>query len=232
MPSDLGFIFSSNRDENPIRPTLAPGYHFHRGQLQVYPKDEVAGGSWFGLDINLQKVACILNAQPREYPRQSKSRGKFLTKYISSPTSKNLFDYNGLAPFEFLSIEFGKNPVHISLHHWNGQELKCFEPDPSKPHIWSSLSLYSRSQHQINVEIFQKWLLSNQQVDQNKVIELQQTTFAQPLYSRNFHDYQQKYPIKTVSVTSFCADSVKQKNTLIYLELDSGRKVTRDFISA
>ena len=42
------FILTSNRDESPVRKTILPKKYFENGVEILYPKDELAGGTWIG----------------------------------------------------------------------------------------------------------------------------------------------------------------------------------------
>lgn len=235
VPYSSGFIFTSNRDENPNRPTEIPTYHYQNNTIQVYPKDEVAGGSWFGINLNHNIVASLLNAQPRYFQKRNKSRGKFLIEYISLIRNNyrtDSFQPNslvGLPPFELIHLDFDSFRRNLVQYYWDGNELKNFELDSSKPHLWSSLSLYSREKQQHYLEIFHRWLRDTETMDQKKVIRLHHDTFAQDLHSNNFFQHQQKLRVKTVSVISLMVNMGNYEKSLSYQELDSGQIVRRKF---
>ena len=42
------FILTSNRDETPLRKTIPPKTYIENGVALIYPKDELAGGTWIG----------------------------------------------------------------------------------------------------------------------------------------------------------------------------------------
>merc|ERR1711916_286128 len=54
------FIFTSNRDETPLRKTMPPKKYLENGVELTYPKDELAGVTWIGTSEK-QRLVCILN---------------------------------------------------------------------------------------------------------------------------------------------------------------------------
>ena len=235
VPYSSGFIFTSNRDENPNRPTKIPTYHYKNGTVQVYPKDEVAGGSWFGIHLNHNITASLLNAQPKHFPKKNKSRGKFLIECLTSVRGNHLTNpvepnkLIDLPPFELIRVDFDSFPVEIRKYYWNGKELKNLEVDASKPHLWSSLSLYGKKKERQYQEIFRKWLNDVETVNQKKIMQLHHRTFAQSLHSDNFFQHQRKFEIKTVSISSLEVNRGNYIRSLVYHEIDSGRFVSRKF---
>ena len=236
MPYSSGFIFTSNRDENPNRPTKIPTYHYKNGTVQIYPKDEVAGGSWFGINLNHNIATSLLNAQPKNFQKKEKSRGKFLTECISLLRSNyrrtDSFESNSLVelpPFELIRLDFDSFPIKITKYYWDGNKLKNFQLDSSKPHLWSSLSLYSREKEQYYLDTFHKWLQNIGTMDEEKVMRLHHDTFAQDLHSNNFFQHQRKYEVKTVSIISLKVNKDNYEKSLTYQEIDSRQIVRRKF---
>jgi hypothetical protein len=46
VPTQNGFILMSNRDEKTYRITIAPKVYVNHDVKLLYPKDEIAGGTW------------------------------------------------------------------------------------------------------------------------------------------------------------------------------------------
>src|SRR5690606_27855602 len=57
---NFDFIITSNRDEASFRKTLPPKTYVVDGEKLVYPKDEVAGGTWIGVSSR-NRLVCLLN---------------------------------------------------------------------------------------------------------------------------------------------------------------------------
>lgn len=230
VPTKTGFILTSNRDENPNRPTLAPDYYHNSNQSLVYPKDKIAGGTWFGINLSKSKIGCILNAQQPHDEKSSKSRGVFLLHHLSrSPSNGKLASHNfqNLTPFEYLFVDHESTKTHFFVYHWDGQDIATKKIDIRNERIWSSLSLYSREKHSEIQNYFNHWLKQNQKINQNSIFDLHENHFVQPLKSKNFHPYQQKFPIQTVSITSLSVDGGCKK--LIYKDLITKKSTIREF---
>jgi len=65
------FILTSNRDESPTRKTISPTKYDENGVQLIYPKDEIAGGTWIGLSEKNRLVCFFLGY------RKSKVSQKF-----------------------------------------------------------------------------------------------------------------------------------------------------------
>ena len=84
IPTEKGFYFTSNRDENQLRKTLIPRTYSHGIHRLTYPKDMEKVGSWLAIHANRNRLGCILN-------------GKHLTEEEKKNYSENVF-------FPFLGI--------------------------------------------------------------------------------------------------------------------------------
>ena len=140
------FILTSNRDEAPGRNTIPPEAYSVNGVKLLYPKDEVAGGTWIGASQE-NRVICLMNGGFTSHKRKEEyrmSRGIIVTDLLSS---KNVYD--AIEHYDFTNIE----PFTIVLVDWQ-EELCLFElvwdgtnshfsEKPLAPHIWSSSLLYS-----------------------------------------------------------------------------------------
>ena len=58
--TEKGFILTSNRDEKSARKTIKPKVYKHGEKSLVYPKDELAGGTWVSTNAN-NRIACLLS---------------------------------------------------------------------------------------------------------------------------------------------------------------------------
>lgn len=147
VPSKKGFVFTSNRDEQVCRKTLAPASYVEDGVGLFYPKDEVAGGTWIGLS-EYKRLVCLLNGgfvyhDPTiKFP---KSRGVVVKSIL---TSKNLLqtlesvDLEGVAPFTLIVVDWNNTHIIYELV-WCRQEKKITKLAIEQPYIWSSSTLYT-----------------------------------------------------------------------------------------
>ena len=140
------FILTSNRDEAPNRNTIPPKFYSEEGVKLLYPKDEVAGGTWFGVS-NRKRLICLLNGGFTAHKRQEKyrmSRGVVVTGLLTSEdaiASIESCDFTDIEPFTIIMVGWESS---LQLHElvWDGS-LVHFSEKPLAPHIWSSSLLYS-----------------------------------------------------------------------------------------
>lgn len=140
------FVLTSNRDEAPERKTLAPEKYIVDGTQVVFPKDEVAGGTWIGLSEK-KRLICLLNGGFTAHERAAEyrmSRGIIVTQLLAAEniieTILN-FDFTGIEPFTIILVLF---ETETQLHElvWDGNKVH-FTEKPLQPHIWSSSLLYT-----------------------------------------------------------------------------------------
>ncbi|MCY4217624.1 MAG: NRDE family protein [Flavobacteriaceae bacterium] len=230
VPTKTGFILTSNRDENPNRPTVAPDYYYSYNQTLIYPRDKVAGGTWFGVNCSQLKIGCVLNAQHPHDKKSSLSRGVFLRNHLTRRHFNGkltAYHFQGLAPFEYLLVDYKSSDIQFLVYYWDGQHLITKKVDSQKEQIWSSLSLYNSEKHTNNLKIFQDGLKQNQEINQDAVFKMHETQFVQPFKSTNFHSYQQQFPIQTISITSLSVNRENKK--LIYKDLITHHRTIREF---
>lgn len=197
LPVDKGFIFSSNRDEKQQRPTLEPASYDHRYPL-IYPKDMDHGGTWFAVDSKHKHLFCVLNAtgiQPNSIKKIS--RGQLPIKLLLGDGAILLkSSLKHIAPFQLISVNFDKT-LKLTHFHWDGNLIKKTQIDSSKPHVWSSNTLYNEAKRQGLKNDFN--LQSTQFKDWNDVIGFHKK-IAQPLNNNVF--LKKDKGLQTVSITS------------------------------
>lgn len=140
------FILTSNRDESPGRDTTKPRVYEKNAVQGLYPRDELAGGSWIGAS-SMKRVLCVLNGGftfHERKPPYKKSRGLIMINLLyAHDITFELKNTNwvGIEPFTLIIIEWD---TELSLLEfvWDGTETHFREMD-IKPHIWSSSSLFS-----------------------------------------------------------------------------------------
>jgi hypothetical protein len=156
-----GFILTSNRDEAPGRSTIPPQKYTVDGMQLLFPKDEVAGGTWIGLSEK-KRLICLLNGGFTAHERQAKyrmSRGVIVTTLL---TAENVletiltFDFEGIEPFTILLVLF---ETGTQLHElvWDGAQVH-FTEKPLQPHIWSSSLLYTEEMKQLRETWFSEFM--------------------------------------------------------------------------
>jgi uncharacterized protein with NRDE domain len=205
------FILTSNRDETPLRKTIAPDFYTENNAALLYPKDAFAGGTWIGIS-NQKRVICLLNGafekhQQKEFYR--KSRGIIVTELlavedaVSEIQQTNFID---IEPFTLVLIDF-KNELKIFELVWDGQN-KHFQQLEHTPKIWSSATLYNEDMKLERQAWFADWLQENKVFSKNKILSFHKdsskgTKETAVKMKRTF--------VETVSITSI----IKNKSILL-----------------
>jgi hypothetical protein len=161
-PSPDGFTIISSRDELKTRPTIPPKIYDHHGQVMIYPKDEIGGGSWIAAAKN-KRISCLLNgAFAQYYPlkKYPKSRGEIVLKSSSEenwPSIWESMDLYGYESFTLVTIELTGDPK-ISLWIWDEHQKHRQIRNHNKPFILSSSTLYDEVSKQERQEWFDHWI--------------------------------------------------------------------------
>ncbi len=125
------FILTSNRDESPMRKTIPPKKYIENGVELIYPKDELAGGTWIGLSEK-DRLVCLLNGGFEKHKRNTyykMSRGVVVKNILSvdDPVSYiNEFDFDNKKNDDDILIKTNKISVlidKISLGLINGSKI-------------------------------------------------------------------------------------------------------------
>jgi hypothetical protein len=151
------FVLTSNRDEAPNRHTLSPDFYNIENTKLLFPKDEVAGGSWIGVSEK-QRVLCILNGGFEKHERKATyrlSRGvvmKDLLVCANLEQTIKAYDLEGVEPFTLVIVEWNSSMEFKELV-WDGKK-KHFSNLPLEPKIWSSSSLYNSSMKKERLQWF------------------------------------------------------------------------------
>jgi hypothetical protein len=144
IPVRGNFFITSNRDEKNSRTKAVPPSRYnHNGWNLIYPKDAAAGGTWIAMKEN-GDAAVLLNGAfiyHASQPPYRKSRGVLFIEVLSSGRPALTFskiDLFEIEPFTFVILE--KNCLYE--FRWDGTERYCKQLSNSRPHIWSSATLY------------------------------------------------------------------------------------------
>jgi hypothetical protein len=145
IPGKGRITITSNRDEKLLRrQAIAPAVYQASQYKLIYPKDAAAGGSWIGLKEN-GDAAVLLNGgflphQPQAH--YTKSRGLIfldVLEAIRPVICLMKLELNNIEPFTLVLLE------NNSLYEfrWDGEEKHCKQLSVTRPHIWSSVTLYN-----------------------------------------------------------------------------------------
>ncbi|MFY7671245.1 NRDE family protein [Tenacibaculum sp. MEBiC06402] len=206
------FIFTSNRDENPKRNTIEPKEYLEDNVKLVYPKDELAGGTWIGLSER-ERLVCLLNGGYEIHEREVSyrlSRGVIVKQILKSENAVAFIEdleLNGVEPFTVVMVDW-KNDLMAYELVWTG-ERKDFRKLDNQPYIWSSSTLYTQEMKSLRKDWFSKWLSKNRNFEQSDVLNFH-------LDESNGEEISLKMKrafVETVSVTS-----IKKQNESLELQ--------------
>ena len=169
----------------------------------LFPKDEVAGGTWFGVS-NQNRLICLLNGGFIAHRREeaySKSRGIIVTDLLASENAVSTiktYDFKGVEPFTIVMVDWVEN---LSLYElvWDGVATH-FSKKPWAPHIWSSSLLYSEKIKKKRESWFSDFIFNNLRPTKTDVLEFHRTagegdSSSDVIMDRGF--------VKTKSITQF-----------------------------
>ena len=163
IPQENGYCLTSSRDEDVDRLCLPPMEYKMGDKTLIFPKDQLANGSWIAATAT-GRAACLLNGAykmdaPASYPR---SRGLIL---LESFQHHNIDDYtksvnlHEVGPFTLILLDFRKSTSGAILElRWDGEKKYISSLDAKKAHIWSSATLYDQEAAKIRSSWFSNWL--------------------------------------------------------------------------
>ena len=175
LPLEEGdFIFTSSRDEQKDRETLAPKCYREKGIHLLYPKDVRAGGTWIVVSEQ-KRLVCLLNgAFVSHVPtgNYAYSRGLVVKNILlAEHAERYIHDVNleNVEPFTLILLDWGKENVKIELV-WDGVDKYIQEIDDA-PRIWSSSTLYTAAMKEERQQWFQERLRENKIDSQEAILE-------------------------------------------------------------
>lgn len=160
IPAPDKVYLTSNRDEKHWRSqALAPAvYDFPSGKI-VFPKDADAGGTWIAAHENGNAVVFLNGGWICHTPQPPyrKSRGLILLELINSAMPYHYFlslSLDNIEPFTAVIWEDGR----LYECRWDGVRKYEQMLDASRPHIWSSVTLYNEDVIRKRQQWFEAWL--------------------------------------------------------------------------
>ena len=145
VPTKKGFVFTSNRDEDPKR-SASRIVEDKRGETTVYfPQDEEAHGSWIAYS-NQDQFICILNGAFEPHQRKSRytmSRGIMALAFFDYADIENFlndFNFDGMEPFTMILFHQGD----FRELKWDEVNLHVRTLSTDEVYLWSSATLYTK----------------------------------------------------------------------------------------
>lgn len=206
VPTIEGFVFTSNRDEDPKR-SAHNIVEDQRGDISVYfTRDEGASGTWFAYS-NADQFACVLNGAFEPHQRKefyTMSRGIMALAYFDYATIDefiNEFNFEGMEPFTLILFNKGD----FKELKWDEVELHVRTLSIQDIHLWSSATLYNHDWW-IDRSVNFKEFVARQQPDQVGIMHYHKTVL--PFVSEALQALLgspaplTNLPVKTTSVSS------------------------------
>lgn len=160
--NDSQYVLTFNRDEGKDRGNaIKPMRYNIDGTHVVFPKDTKAGGTWFAVSSK-KYTSCLFNGAFEKHKRKKSyriSRGQIIIdffKYCNHEIFFNEYDFTDVEPFTLLTIH-SEGGTKLYEARWDGEQLTVSEKDATKPHIWSSVTLYDQEETKRRKKIFEKW---------------------------------------------------------------------------
>jgi hypothetical protein len=157
-----GFALTHSRDEQAARLPSTPPQTVRIGKNSVtFPRDPQGKGTWIA--TNAQQAICLLNGAFVPHVRKSSyrhSRGLVplhYFQYASVDDFSTHYDFEDIEPFTLLCAEAGR----LTELRWTGGRLYTHEKNAFRPHIWSSVTLYSSLAIEKRDGWFREWLVHN-----------------------------------------------------------------------
>lgn len=218
-PFQEGALLSSCRDEAPVRSTALPVASKKGSFAAVYSKDTITGGTWAGM--NEQGVLIILlNGAFEKHTREKqyrKSRGLIVKELLfeTDPlTQWKHHDFEQVEPFTL--IIWSEKKLYEAV--WDGRQKHLARMDGSRPHIWSSSTLYNTAAKALRKEWFDT-AIRNNLIKSSSTLHSFLLHYADPQngFIMNRHD-----EVVTLSISIF--EMREHKTILQYYDMTTGEK--------
>lgn len=222
---DRCFITSS-RDEKATRPrAIAPVIYEGYQATLLYPKDAAANGTWIAMNQN-GNAAVLLNGafvkHEPEYPYR-KSRGLVLLDIVAAAEPVDWFAEMNLYKIEpFTIVIFHEGQLFEC--RWDGTKKYYLQLQETKPHIWSSATLYPDDVIAKRREWFDQWLADKSEPAVEDIFSFHQ--FAGEGDKENDVLMNRDGQMLTVSITGIEMNA--EKGAMHYLDLQEGKTVSKE----
>ena len=210
------FIITTNRDEAPQRKSIHPKIYDEGIVNMLYPKDELAGGTWIGLS-DKKRMICLLNGGFKGHirkPEYRHSRGLIVKALLASndlEVSINNYNFNKIEPFTIVAVDWNKSIKFFELV-WDGTETH-FKEIPLKTHIWSSTTLYTDNMKRERHQWFWEFISEN---DPNSDSIL--NFHSRPSKNKEYGIIMDRGYVKTTSITQVIKNNDLLEMSFINLE--------------
>jgi Transport and Golgi organisation 2 len=178
IPSEHTVFLTSNRDEKHWRSLASsPALYTSTSGKIMFPRDGDAGGTWIAVHENGNAIVFLNGGffAHTPQPPYRKSRGLILIDLIDSPEPYDLFvtiELNHIEPFTAIIWDDGR----LFECRWDGVQRHAIQMDETKPHIWSSVTLYDPATIAKRNQWFEEWIQRNNSPLQDDILHFHQFT--------------------------------------------------------
>lgn len=221
IPHKGKIFLASNRDEKHTRAkALSPVVYSTPSGSILFPKDPDAGGAWIVLHESGNAVVLLNGGIHPHIPNlpYDKSRGIVVLELVSALSPAEAFRVMILSNIEpFTVVMWDHEKLWEGI--WDGNNKHISRKDETKPHIWSSVTLYDESVKLLREQWFSDWLLKNPGMVMEEIFHFHQFTGEGDL--ENDLLINRDGQLYTVSITGI--EISNKKGTMRYLDLLQNR---------
>ena len=175
--SNRKIIITSNRDEQLVRPAIAPQNYAVNNKNLCFPKDPKAGGTWYAVDENANVLVLLNGAEEKHEwnPPYRRSRGLIVLDLLGSHSaiqSWETIDLENIEPFTLVLFQDQK----LYQLRWNGKQKETTQLDATQNHIWSSATLYPKPIREQRTKWFTTFLDTKPQVTETEMFQFHRYT--------------------------------------------------------
>lgn len=175
--SNHKIIITSNRDEQLVRPAIAPQNYAVNNKNLCFPKDPKAGGTWYAVDENANVLVLLNGAEEKHEwnPPYRRSRGLIVLDLLGSDSaiqSWETIDLDNIEPFTLVLFQDQK----LYQLRWNGKQKETTQLDATQNHIWSSATLYPKPIREQRAKWFTTFLDTKPEVTETEMFQFHRYT--------------------------------------------------------
>ena len=219
-------IITSNRDEAVLRPALPPKTYLINHKKITFPKDPLAGGTWYAV-AESGTVLVLLNGADEKHkhrPPYNRSRGLIVLEIISSDSSILHWDAIDLYEVEPFTLVLYQDFKLYQLR-WNGSEKSRVDLDTSEAHIWSSTTLYPKEIREQRAEWFYSFMEKNPNTSEKKLFDFHR--YTENSNSENGLIINRNDALKTLTITQTVIEN--QQLTMHHYDLIQETETSNSF---
>lgn len=205
MPYKNKFYFASLRDENPKRQQALPPAIYNIDEVEILvPLDGLAGGTWVGTNA-FGNIVILLNGAFENHTRANAyrlSRGLIVKTLLQEEWAVNAWQIMDLQNIEPFTLVVWQQQLLFELV-WDGQQKHSQQLAITKPHIWSSSTLYNAAAKQQRKTAFQQWWSTQPLISKQSVLSF----FQSVVDEQNGFLIHRSPTLKTLSFTFLTQDA-------------------------